>query len=183
MKFEELDFEGVFKIELEKILDNRGFFARSWDKREFEKNGLDSEFVQCNISQNQTKGTIRGLHFQAHPYEEAKFVRCTKGKVFEVFIDLREESKTFCQWGALEMDSKSLTCLYVPKGFGLGFQTLEDDTELFYQMSQYYNPESSRGIIWNDKKLKIDWPINLSEISKKDLSLPKLEDALKEIKG
>ncbi len=181
MIFQEFGFEGVFKIELEKIEDNRGFFARSWDKKEFEENGLNSQLVQCNISFNQIKGTVRGLHFQKKPHEEAKFVRCVKGKVYEVFVDLRKNSKTFLKWSGIELDSKGLTCLYVPEGFALGFQTLEDDTELLYQMSEWYKPEFSGGIIWDDKELGIKWPITMSIISEKDLSLPSLEQVLKEL--
>jgi len=183
MIFQEFGFEGVFKIGLEKIEDNRGFFARSWDKKEFEENGLNPQLVQCNISFNQIKGTIRGLHFQKKPHEEAKFVRCVKGKAYEVFVDLRKNSKTFLKWGGIELDSKGSTCLYVPEGFALGFQTLEDDTELSYQMSEWYKPEFSGGIIWDDKELGIRWPITMSVISEKDLSLPSLEQALKELEN
>ncbi|QLH05794.1 dTDP-4-dehydrorhamnose 3,5-epimerase [Nitrosopumilus ureiphilus] len=181
MIFKELKFEGVFKVELEKIEDNRGFFSRSWDKKEFQENGLNSNLIQCNISFNKTKGTIRGLHFQKKPHEEAKYVRCTKGRVYEVFVDLRKNSKTFLKWGEIELDSEKLTCLYIPEGFALGFQTLEDDSELFYQMSQWYKPELSTGIVWNDKELGIQWPIKTSIISEKDLSLPNLDQALKEL--
>ena len=183
MIFKKLEFEGVFQIELEKIKDNRGFFVRSWDMQKFEENGLNSRLVQCNISFNKIKGTIRGLHFQKKPYEEAKFVRCVKGKVYEVFVDLRKNSKTFLKWGGIELDSKGVTCLYVPEGFALGFQTLEDNTELLYQMSEWYKPEFSGGIIWNDKKLEIEWPITMSIISEKDLSLPNLEQVVKELEN
>ena len=181
MIFEELELEGVFKIELEKIEDSRGFFSRSWDRKEFEKRGLNSELVQCNISFNKIKGTIRGLHFQKKPHEEAKFVRCVKGKVYEVFVDLRKNSETFLKWSGIELDSKGFTCLYVPEGFALGFQTLEDNTELSYQMSEWYKPEFSQGIIWDDKKLGINWPITMSTISEKDLSLPNLEQVLNKL--
>ena len=181
MIFEELEFEGVFKIDLEKIEDNRGFFSRSWDKKEFEMHGLNSQLVQCNISFNKIKGTVRGLHFQKKPHEEAKLVRCVKGKVYEVFVDLRKNSKTFLKWGSIELDSNSITCLYVPEGFALGFQTLEDNCELIYQMSQWYKPELSKGIVWNDKTLAITWPIEMSKISSKDLSLPNIEQSLKEL--
>jgi dTDP-4-dehydrorhamnose 3,5-epimerase len=183
MIFKELEFKGVFKIDLEKIGDNRGYFSRSWDKKEFEVHGLNSKLVQCNISFNKIKGTIRGLHFQKKPHEEAKFVRCVKGKVYEVFVDLRKNSKTFLKWGGIELDSKGLTCLYVPEGFALGFQTLENDTELSYQMSEWYKPEFSQGIVWDDKKLGIKWPITMSIISEKDLSLPNLEQVLNELEN
>jgi dTDP-4-dehydrorhamnose 3,5-epimerase len=181
MIFHQLGFEGVYTIELEKIIDNRGSFTRSWDKEKFQENGLDSNLVQSNISFNKIKGTVRGLHYQSSPYEEAKFVRCVKGKAYEIFVDLRKHSKTFLKWGGIELDSEKPTCLYVPKGFALGFQTLEDNTELFYQMSQFYKPEYSRGIIWSDVDLKIKWPIKMAVISEKDLSLPHLDDILKEL--
>lgn len=181
MIFEELGLEGVYKIELEKIEDNRGFFSRSWDKKEFEVHGLNSELVQCNVSFNKIKGTVRGLHFQKKPHEEAKFVRCVKGKVYEAFVDLRKNSKTFLKWDGIELDSKELTCLYVPEGFALGFQTLDDNTELLYQMSEWYKPEFSEGIIWNDKVLGIKWPIKTSTISEKDSSLPNLEQILNKL--
>ena len=181
MNFQELDFEGVYCIELKKEMDNRGFFARSWDKKEFQEIGLNSNLVQCNISFNKIKGTIRGLHYQKSPYEESKYVRCVKGKAYEIFVDLRKESKTFLKWGGIELDAEKFSCLYIPEGFALGFQTLEENTELFYQMSQYYKPEYSRGIIWNDKNLKIKWPLDMTVISEKDLSLPSLDDFLKEV--
>ena len=183
MIFKELEFEGIFKIDLEKIEDKRGFFSRSWDKKEFEAHGLNSKLVQCNISFNKIKGTVRGLHFQKKPHEEAKFVRCVKGKAYEVFVDLRKNSKTFLKWDGIELDSKGLTCLYVPEGFALGFQTLEDDTELSYQMSEWYKPEFSEGIVWDDKELGIKWPITMSIISDKDSSLPNLDQTLKEFEN
>ena len=170
MIFKKLDIQGVFQIELEKIEDNRGFFSRSWDKQKFEENGINSKLVQCNISFNKKRGTIRGLHFQKKPYEEAKFVRCVKGKVYEIFVDLRKKSETFLKWGGIELDSKKLTCLYVPEGFALGFQTLKDNSEIFYQMSQNYMPEFSRGVKWDDEAFKIKWPLEVTVISKKDQS-------------
>ncbi len=178
MIFKELKCKGAYLINFEKHEDNRGFFARSWDKTIFEKNGIKSIFVQNNISFNNLKGTIRGLHYQASPYEEAKLIRCTRGRAYEVFVDIRKKSKTYLKWMGIELSSDELTSLYVPKGFALGFQTLEDNTELFYQMSQFYKPEYSRGIIWNDKKLNISWPIKMTVISEKDLSLPSLNQAI-----
>ena len=178
MIFSELECKGVYLIKSEKYEDNRGFFARSWDKTIFEKNGIKSSFVQNNISFNNIKGTIRGLHYQASPYEEAKLVRCTRGRAYEVFVDIRKNSKTYLKWAGTELSSDELTSLYVPEGFALGFQTLEDNTELFYQMSQFYKPEYSRGIIWNDKKLKIIWPTKMTVISEKDLSLPSLNQVI-----
>jgi dTDP-4-dehydrorhamnose 3,5-epimerase len=170
MIFTKTKLEGSFIIEPEKVEDERGFFARSWDKKIFEESGLNSNLVQCNISFNKKKGTIRGLHYQTSPYEEAKLVRCTKGKVFEVMIDLRSKSETFMNWLGIELTSENYRMLYVPEGFALGLQTLEDNSELFYQMSQIYIPEYSRGIRWDDKTFRISWPLKPTIISKKDLS-------------
>ena len=167
MIFEELEFKGVFKIDLEKIEDDRGFFARSWDFKIFKEKGLNEKLIQCNISFNHKKGTLRGIHYQLHPYAEAKLVRCTRGKVFEVLVDLRKNSDTYSQWLGIELTDDH-KMIYIPEGFGLGMQTLVDDTELFYQMSGEYAPDYARGIKWDDPKLKINWPINPSVISERD---------------
>ena len=176
MIFEELRLKGVFKIKLEKLKDERGFFSRSWDKDEFKKYELNTEIVQCNISFNKNKGTLRGLHYQTLPYEEVKLVRCTRGKVYEVMLDLRKESKTYKRWESIELSQYNYDLLYVPKGFALGFQTLEDNTELFYQMSEKYVPEYSRGIHHKDPKFKIDWPLDVQIISERDLSFELFKD-------
>ena len=170
MIFEELKLKGVFKIQLEKIEDERGFFSRCWDKNEFEKYGLNSKIIQCNISFNEKKGTLRGLHYQSKPYEEAKLIHCTRGKIYEVILDLRKESKTYKQWESIELSQSDYNLLYVPEGFALGFQTLEDNTELFYQMSEKYVPESARGINYKDPKFHINWPLEVQTISKRDSS-------------
>jgi len=170
MKFHELEIKGVFLIEIEKIYDERGFFARTWDKEKFLDNNLNSDLVQCNISFNSKKGTIRGMHFQSHPYEEAKIIQCLRGKVFEVFVDLRKDSKTFKKWGSVELNDENNFELYVPEGFALGFQTLEDNTELLYQISEYYMPQNSEGFRWNDPGFNIKWPLTTTVISKKDLT-------------
>lgn len=166
--FNETSLKGSYIIDVEKINDERGFFSRSWDKQIFEDKGLNSNLVQCNISFNKKKGTLRGMHYQEHPYQEAKLVRCTKGRVYEVMIDLRENSSTFKQWEAIELNEDEHKMLYIPEGFALGFQTLEDNTELFYQMSQFFMPEFSRGVKWDDKAFKIKWPLEITVISKKD---------------
>ena len=168
LKFKELSLNGAFLIELEKIEDERGFFARSWDKTIFENRGLNSNLFQSNISFNKKKGTVRGMHFQKYPHEETKLVRCTKGKVFEVLIDIRKNSESFHKWTFVELSEEKLEILYVPNGFALGFQTLLDNTELFYQMSEYFHPESAGGIKWNDPKIGIKWPLDCTVISKKD---------------
>ena len=168
MKFTKTKLEGVYVIDIEKIEDQRGFFARTWDKDVFTELGLDSENVQCNISYNKKKSTIRGFHYQREPFAEGKIVRCTKGKVYEVILDIRKESKTFLEWEGIELSESNYRMLFIPKGFALGFQTLEDETEIFYQMTQKYMPEYSEGIRWNDPKLKIEWPLKPTVISQKD---------------
>lgn len=169
MKFIETKLKGAYIIEVEPIEDERGFFARAWCQKTFDEHGLNPNLVQCNISYNKKRGTLRGMHFQVKPYEEAKLVRCTKGSIYDVIIDLRDDSQTFMQWTSVELSSKNRKMLYVPKGFAHGFQTLEDDTEVFYQMSEFYHPECASGIRWNDKSFKIEWPINGKIISEKDM--------------
>jgi len=168
MMFNELSLKGAFIIEHENVVDERGFFARTWDKKIFEKKGLNSNIVQCNISFNKKRGTLRGMHYQEKPFEEAKLVRCTKGKVFEVMIDLRQSSGTFRKWTSVVLSEDDSRMLYTPEGFALGFQALKDKTELFYQMSQYFMPEYSKGIRWNDPIIGIRWPLDPIVISKKD---------------
>jgi dTDP-4-dehydrorhamnose 3,5-epimerase len=170
MIFTETEIKGVYIIEIEKIEDQRGFFARSWDKEQFEKMGLNSSLVQCNISYNKKKGTLRGMHYQVAPYAEVKLVRCTKGKIFDVIIDLRENSKTFHKWIGVELSDINYKMIYIPEGLAHGFQTLEDNTEVFYQMSQVHMPEYSKGIRYDDERFKISWPLSNPIISKKDLS-------------
>ena len=170
MIFTETKLKGAYIIEPEKIEDERGFFARTWDQKKFSELGLNSKIVQCNISFNKKKGTLRGLHYQIAPYEEAKLVRCTQGKVFQVMVDLRPDSKTLHQWIGFELSAKNHKMLYVPEGFALGLQTLENNCELFYQMSQIYMPECARGIRWDEPTLRISWPLKPTVISKKDLS-------------
>ena len=154
----ETKLKGAFIVELERREDMRGFFAPSWSQKEFESLGLNSRLVECNISFNNTKGTLRGMHFQVAPYAQAKLVRCTSGSVYDVIIDLREGSATFKQWSAVELTAENHKALYVPEGFAHGFQTLEDRTEILYQMSEIYAPECSRGIRWNDPLFRVEWP-------------------------
>ena len=168
MIFEETKLQGAYIIKIEKIEDERGFFGRTWDKKIFEEHGLNHCIHQCNISFNKKKGTIRGMHYQASPYEEDKLIRCTRGKVFEVMIDLRNNSNTFKNYLGIVVDSDDYKMLYVPKGFALGFQTLEDNTEVFYQMSQVYIPQYSKGIRWDDPSINISWPLKPTVLSKKD---------------
>ena len=168
MKFFETELKGSYIIELEKLEDERGFFTRIWDKKKIQDKGLDSDLVQMSFSFTKKKGTLRGMHFQKKPFEETKLVRCTRGKIFDVIIDLRPESNTYKKWIGVELKSDDLKMLYIPEGFAHGFQTLEDDTEVFYQMSNWFSPEHVRGIRWNDKEFDIKWPIKCSIISKKD---------------
>ena len=170
MNLNKTSFSGVFLIEIEKLNDERGFFARTFDSNFFEENKLVSKFIQSSISHNVQKGTLRGMHYQIDPYAETKLISCTNGKIFDVLIDLRPDSKTFKKWQSFELDSKHYSSLYVPEGIAHGFQTLEDNSVLSYQISNIYKPDFSRGIRWNDPFFNIDWPVEVSEISKKDLS-------------
>lgn len=172
MKFIETRLKGAYIIELEPIEDERGFFARSWCRKEFAEHGLNPNLVQCNISFNRKKGTVRGMHYQVKPYEEAKLVRCTRGAIYDVIIDLRSESPTFKQWVSVELSAGNCKMLYIPEGFAHGFQTLEDDTEVFYQMAEFYHPESARGLRWNDQAFAIKWLLPELVISKQDRNYP-----------
>lgn len=168
MKFSRTRIDGVYIIQLEKKRDQRGFFARTWDAKEFRKLGLNPKIAQCSVSFNKKKGTIRGMHHQAHPYGESKVVRCTRGSIFDVIIDLRPKSKTYKKWFGAEISSTNYKMLYIPKGVAHGFQTLEDNTEVFYQISEFFIPEYSRGIRWDDEVFRIRWPLKPTVISKKD---------------
>lgn len=168
MIFKETKLKGAYIIEIEPIDDERGFFARSWCKEEFKQRGLNCNLVQCNISFNKKSGTLRGMHYQIAPYEEDKLVRCTSGAIYDVIIDLRPKSETFKQWISIELTAENRKMLYVPKGFAHGFQTLEDNAEVFYQMSEFYHHGHATGIRWDDESFKIEWPIEEKIISDKD---------------
>jgi len=157
MKFTETKLKGAYIIEIEPMEDERGFFARSFCKEEFEKLGLNSEIVQCNVSYNKKAGTLRGMHFQRKPYCETKIVSCIKGAIYDVIIDLRENSETFCKWEAVELTGNNFKMLYIPEGFAHGFQTLVDDTIVYYQMGNYYNSDYSDGVRWDDPAFDIKW--------------------------
>jgi len=172
MKFIETKLKGTYIIELEPMEDERGFFARSFCQKEFKKHGLNFRIVQCNISFNKKRGTLRGMHYQVSPYEEAKLVSCIRGAIYDVIIDLRQDSPTYCQWFAVELTEENYKMLYIPKGFAHGFQTLEDNTVVFYQMSEFYYPECARGVRWDDSTFEIEWPLSEQVMSKKDLSYP-----------
>ena len=170
MIFTETKLKGAYIMEPEILEDERGFFARIWDQKELERIGLNSKLVQCNVSFNKKKGTLRGMHYQVAPYQEAKLVRCTRGKIYDVIIDLKPESKTFKEWFGVELDEKNCNMLYVPEGFAHGFQTLQDNTEVFYQMSEFFRLDYARGIRWDDKTFQIKWTLKPTVISKKDSS-------------
>ena len=174
MKFVETDLKGAFIIDIDKISDTRGFFARAWCQREFANYGLTSKIAQTNISFNRYKGTLRGLHYQAAPHEETKLVRCTKGSVYDVMVDLRTDSRTFGKWVGVELNEDNHRMLLVPEGFAHGYQTLEDNTEVFYQVSEFFSPNAEKGARYDDVKFGITWPLEISVISEKDASWPYL---------
>jgi len=171
MIFTPTQLKGAYLVDLNKLEDERGFFARSWCFREATELGIDPKVVQCNISFNKVKGTLRGMHLQFPPFAESKLVRATRGSIYDVIIDLRPDSETFKQWVGMELTAENRRALFVPKGFAHGFQTLEDNTEIFYQMSEFYTPECALGVRWNDPAFNISWPLEVSEISPKDLVL------------
>ena len=173
MIFKETTLHNAFLVEIEKRADVRGFFARSWCRHEFQAMGLCVDFVQSNISFTRQAGTIRGLHYQLSPYEEVKLVRCTRGAIYDVILDLRPRSATYKQWFGVELTADNYRMLVVPEGFGHGYQTLENDCEVSYQVSQVFNPEAERGIRWNDGAFNIAWPIDPpSLVSDKDKNWP-----------
>ena len=175
MKFYETELKGAYMIELEKFEDERGFFTRVWDKKIMQDQGLKSDLVQMSFSFSKKKGTLRGMHFQKEPFREVKIVKCIQGKIFDVIIDLRVESKTYKKWIGVELSADIQKMIYVPEGFAHGFQTLEENTHVLYQMSNWFSPEHEKGIRWDDKDFNIRWPITDLIISKKDLSHKKEE--------
>ena len=178
MIFNETRLKGVYLIELEHLEDARGFFARTFCREEFEKHGLNPCVAQCNVSFNRRSGTLRGMHYQVPPYSEAKLITCLAGTIYDVIIDLRHDSPTYRAWEAFELCARrpQITphspMLYVPEGFAHGFQTLEDDTEVFYQMSTFYHPPSARGLRWNDPTFNIQWPDAERTMSEQDRNFP-----------
>lgn len=172
MIFKEPLLKGAYVIEPESLTDERGFFARVFCQREFEAHGIDFDIVQCSISHNKAKGTLRGMHYQVAPKAEAKLMRCTKGAIYDVIIDMRPDSLTYCKWMAVELTSENRKMVYVPEGFAHGFQTLEANTEVFYQMNEFYAREYAKGVRWNDPAFSIKWPIKTAVISEKDKTYP-----------
>jgi dTDP-4-dehydrorhamnose 3,5-epimerase len=175
MKFSSTRLAGAYIVEPEPREDARGFFARTFCAREFSEHGLTRSFVQCSISLNRMQGTLRGLHYQRPPACEAKLVRCTAGALFDVIVDLRPGSPTYQQHLGVDLTAKNRRALYVPEMFAHGFQTLEPDTEVFYQISEYYTPEASTGLRYDDPRLGIQWPLPVATVSEKDASWPLLD--------
>jgi len=174
MIFTETSLPGIYLIDIEPVEDSRGFFARGWCRKEFEEHGLDTSVNQMNISHNPDAGTLRGLHYQQEPYAEAKTVRCVRGAVFDVAVDMRESSPNYLQWIGHELSAENHRSLYIPKGFAHGYQTLVPDTELLYSVSEFYAPGSEVGIRYDDPALAIEWPAPVLVISDKDASWPDL---------
>lgn len=172
MIFTETKLKGAYVVDIKPIEDDRGLFARSFCQQEFASQGLRVNVKQCNISNNKKRGTLRGMHFQLSPKAEAKLVRCTRGRIYDVIIDLRPQSQTYCQWVAVELSENNYRALYVPEEFAHGFQTLEDDTDVFYHMFEFYSLEHAIGVRWNDPAFGITWPVPNPTISERDNSHP-----------
>lgn len=175
MIFTETPLEGAFVIDLEPMEDERGHFARSFCRAEFARRGLKTDVAQCNVSFNHKRGTLRGMHFQLPPMEEAKLLRCTRGAIYDVILDLRPDSPTYCKWTTAELTERNLRMIYIPEGFAHGFQTLVEETEVFYQMFEFYSPRHASGVRWDDPAFGIAWPIEKPILSDKDRSYPLFE--------
>jgi dTDP-4-dehydrorhamnose 3,5-epimerase len=174
--FRETALGGAFIVDVEPQVDERGFFARTWCQREFAARGLNPRLVQGSLSVSRMVGTLRGLHYQAPPWAEAKLVRCSRGAIYDVVVDLRRESPSYGQWVGVELEASTYRMVYVPEGFAHGFLTLTDDCEVVYQMSEVYVPEAARGIRWNDPTIGISWPGEVRVISPRDARLPFLTE-------
>jgi dTDP-4-dehydrorhamnose 3,5-epimerase len=168
MLFQSTTLPGVFVLELERIADERGFFARTFSKDEFRERGLTSRLAQCSLSFNPLRGTLRGLHYQAEPYAETRLVRCTMGAIYDVVVDLRPDSDAYCRWVAAELSADNRLMLYVPEGCAHGYLTLTNDAEVFYQMSEAYRPEAARGVRWDDPAFSVSWPFSPRLMSDRD---------------
>jgi dTDP-4-dehydrorhamnose 3,5-epimerase len=180
MRIQATRLDGPRLVALERHEDERGSFARTWCRREFEAAGIRVDMVQANLSYNRTHGTLRGLHYQRAPHPEAKLVRVSHGAVYDVIVDVRPGSATFGRWEAFELTDESGDSLFVPEGFAHGFQTLRDETIVLYLMSEFFAPECGAGIVWNDPALAIPWPIVDPIVSEKDRALPRLQDVASE---
>nr|MBD3622663.1 dTDP-4-dehydrorhamnose 3,5-epimerase [Sunxiuqinia sp.] len=178
MRFIETALKGAFVIEINQITDERGFFGRSWCKREMEEHGLNGNVVQANTSFSKTKGTLRGMHYQKHPHEETKLIRCTKGAIYDVIVDLRKDSPTYLKWFGIELSETNYKMLYVPEKFAHGFITLTDDAEVTYLVTEFYTPGAEAGLRFDDPTLKIDWPLEATVISEKDRQHPDFDESV-----
>jgi dTDP-4-dehydrorhamnose 3,5-epimerase len=172
MFFTETELAGAYIIDLDRREDNRGFFARTWAQEEFEAHGLNTRVVQANMSYNHTRGTLRGMHYQRAPYAETKLVRCVQGAIYDVIIDLRPESATYKRWIGVELTAQNRRALYIPEGFAHGFQTLTDNSDVTYQVSEFYTPGAEGGIRYTDPAFEIKWPLEVTVISEKDKQWP-----------
>lgn len=168
MKFSQTPLAGAFQIDLDKRMDERGFFARSYCEKEYQQHGLEQHFVQMNHSLSVHKGTLRGLHYQLAPMEEVKVVRCVQGRIWDCILDLRPTSATFGKWVGLELTDRNYTMLYIPRGCAHGFISLEDHSEILYQVSQFYSPQHERCVRWNDPAFSIAWPMQPTVLSERD---------------
>jgi dTDP-4-dehydrorhamnose 3,5-epimerase len=180
MKFTPTKIADAWIIDLEPKIDERGFFARAWCQEEFAQHGVEVEFVQANLAVSNRAGTLRGLHFQAAPHGEAKLVRCVRGGAFVAIADMRANSPSFGQWLGVELTAENRRALYVPKGCAQGYQTLSDNTEMFYQMSTAFVPGAGRGIPYNDPFFKIQWPVEITSISEADQKWPAFDATIGE---
>lgn len=172
MKYTETPIGGVLLIELEPVEDERGFFARTYCEAEFRSRGLETRIAQSSMAWNARKGTLRGMHYQRDPYAEVKLVRCTNGGIFDVVVDLRPESPTFRRWFGSELNAANRRMIYIPNGIAHGYQTLQEETEISYQMSSPYRPEAAAGVRWDDPAFGIDWPLQVAAISERDRCYP-----------
>jgi dTDP-4-dehydrorhamnose 3,5-epimerase len=179
MKFSKTSLAGLWVIDLELREDERGFLARTFCENEFSANGLNTRWPQCNLTLTKTRGMIRGMHFQLSPRAEIKFVRCAAGAIFDVAVDVRPNSPTFGKWEGFELNSQNRRMLYIPGGFAHGFQCLADNSEVFYQMSEFFFADLSRGVRWNDPTVAIKWPLPDPTLSERDKNLPLLADAVR----
>lgn len=175
MIFKETNLKGAYILEIQKIEDDRGFFGRSWCAKEMESHGLNINIRQTNVSYNKLRGTLRGMHYQKPPFKECKVVRCTKGAIFDVIIDLRPDSPTYREWFGVELTSENHKMIYIPEDFAHGYITLEDHTEITYMVSEFYAPGYEGAIRWDDPKFNIQWPILPQVISAKDKGIPNFD--------
>jgi dTDP-4-dehydrorhamnose 3,5-epimerase len=176
VRFTPTALAGAWLIDVEPAEDERGYFARTWCRREFAEHGIDCEFVQASVSYNRAAGTLRGMHFQRSPHDESKLIRCVRGALYDVIVDVRRDSGTYGHWFGVELSAENRRALFVPEGFAHGFVTLVDRTEVFYQISAYYTPGHAAGLRYDDPALAIEWPVEVKVIADKDREWPDFAD-------